>query len=83
MYPNYNMVENYPNMYPNNQIFFQNQLNQDERFFPGGFIAPLLLGGVAGYLIGERPNNYPYPYPYPYNYYYNNFYYPPYYNNYY
>ena len=51
----------------------------DERFV-GGIIAPLLLGGVAGYAIGQN-NNYSKPYmyytqPYPYYYpYYNPYYY--------
>ena len=51
----------------------------DERFV-GGLIAPLLLGGVAGYAIGQN-NNYGRPYmfytqPYPYYYpYYNPYYY--------
>lgn len=79
MYPTYNMVQSFPNMYRNDQYLYnnQNKMNQGDRFIPGGFIAPLLLGGLAGYAIAGRPNNYPYPYPY--NYYYNNFYYPPYY----
>lgn len=74
MYPNYNMVQSYPNMYRRNQNFYRNQRNiNGDRFIGGGLIAPLLLGGIAGYAIG-RPNYYPYPY----NYYYNNYYYPPY-----
>lgn len=80
MYPNYNMAQNSSNMYQNSPYFYdyQNRENEDERFIPGGFIAPFLLGGLAGYAIGGRPNN-NYPTVYPYNYYYNNFYYPPYY----
>ena len=42
--------------------------------FAGGIIAPLLLGGVAGYAIGQnsyRPYMY---YTQPYPYYYNNYY---------
>lgn len=75
MYPNYNMVQYYPNMYRRNQNFYRNQQNKyNDRLFPGNFIAPLLLGGIAGYAFG-RPNYYQYPY----NYYYNNFYYPPFY----
>ena len=64
----YNNYKQYPyTYYPRN----------DERF-AGGIIAPLLLGGVAGYAIGQNYNNarpmvfYPYnPYYYPYypNYY--------------
>ena len=56
----------------------------DERLIGGGLLAPLLLGGVAGYAIGQNNYNrpymfytqpyynyqpYPYPYYYPYNYY--------------
>lgn len=92
MYSNYNMVQNYPNMYPNNVSFDRNTgENIDERFFIGNALAPFLLGGIAGYAFGELPfnnnsnnqyfypNMYPYPYPYPYPYYQNNIYYPPYY----
>ena len=50
----------------------------DERFIGGGLIAPLLLGGVAGYAIGQNNyNNRPYMFyaqPY-YNPYYNPYYY--------
>ena len=44
---------------------------QNDERFSGGIIAPLLLGGVAGYAIGQNYNNgrpmvfYPRPY-YPY-----------------
>lgn len=56
-----------------------NYYNQD-RFIGPGFVAPLLLGGIAGYAIGNnRPYYYPYPYYYPSNpTYYNNFIYYPY-----
>lgn len=58
------------NEYRNNTM--SNSPN-DERFV-GGIIAPLLLGGVAGYAIGQNNNNgrpymyytQPYPYYYPY-----------------
>ena len=43
---NYN-IPNYPTYYNQN----------DERFIGGGIIAPLLLGGVAGYAIGQNYNN--------------------------
>lgn len=69
MYPyNYNMRTYNRNMYRN----YQN----DNRIFAGGFVAPLLLGGVAGYALGtnNRPNYY-YPQPYYYPMYYNNYYY--------
>lgn len=66
-YPNYNQ-------YRNTNI--SNNPN-DERFI-GGIITPLLLGGVAGYAIGQNNNyNRPYMYYTPYPYYY------PYYNPYY
>lgn len=69
MYPRYNMYRNYPNMYRN---------VQNDRLIGGGFIGPLLIGGLAGYAIG-RPNyssgNFFSPYPFYYPTYYNNFYY--------
>lgn len=77
----YNSIPPYDaNMYYN-QNFDRSSMSapQDDRFFGGGIIAPLLLGGVAGYAIGNnRPNNY---YPQPYipiqpPIYYNNYYYP-------
>lgn len=76
MYPNNNMNQYYQN-YSSNYQDYNNLYNnniQDDRMIDGGFLAPLLLGGVAGYLVG-RPNYYQYPY----NYNYNNFYYYPYY----
>ncbi len=81
MYPyNYNIPQYNRNMY-------RGVNNNDQRFIGGGFIAPLLLGGVAGYAIGNnnRPNYYPtpyyyqQPYYYPYNYSNNYYYYNPYY----
>ncbi len=73
MYSNYNMTQNYQNMYPAGQNFQNNFQNSgDERFIGGGLLAPFLLGGVAGYAIGGgRPNSNYYP---PYNYSYNNYY---------
>ena len=66
-------------MYRNTNPSISNNPN-DERFV-GGIIAPLLLGGVAGYAIGQNNNsnnNGPYMYytqPYPYYYpYYNPYY---------
>lgn len=49
-----------------------------DRFIGTGLLAPLFLGGVAGYAIGyNRPNNYSYPMPYQVPpIYYNNYYYP-------
>ena len=75
---NYNVPQYCGNMYR------QNMNNANDQRFVGGFFAPLLLGGVAGYAIGanNRPNYYyPQPYyyyPYP-TYYNNNYYYNPYY----
>ena len=71
---NYNIPQMNRNMYRGRNY-------QDQRFVGGGFLAPLLLGGVAGYAIGyNRPNYYQppmmyYQQPYP-TYYSNNYYYP-------
>lgn len=70
--PQYNQTTYYK---PNNYTKAQD----GDRFIGTGLLAPLFLGGVAGYAIGyNRPNNYGYPYP---MYqvppiYYNNYYYP-------
>lgn len=66
MYPRYNIYQN--------GNYMQNIRGNDDRFIGGGFFAPLLLGGLAGYAIG-RPNYPTGPYPYN-NFYYNNVYYP-------
>lgn len=73
MYPyNYNMNNFNRNMYRGNP--------NDDRFIAGGFIGPLLLGGVAGYALGNNRPNYYYPRPYYYPMYYNNnYFYNPYY----
>ena len=72
---NYNIPQYRQNMY-------RGIKNNDQRLIGGGFFGPLLLGGLAGYAIGNnRPNYYyprPYYYPYP-TYYNNNYYYNPYY----
>jgi len=64
------------------QNMYRNANNYDQRLIGGGIVAPLLLGGIAGYALGNnRPNYYypqPYYYPYP-TYYNNNYYYNPYY----
>ena len=68
MYPyNYNMYRMNRNMYSRNQ--------NDDRLIGGGFFAPLLLGGVAGYALGNNRPNYYYPQPYYYPMNYNNYYY--------
>ena len=79
MYSYNNLRQPVNNMYarPMNNKMNNKMYNSGDRFFGGGFVAPLLLGGVAGYAIGNnRPNYYPYPYPYPVPVYYNNYYYP-------
>lgn len=67
MYPKYNIPQSNQNMQSRRPQYPRN----DDRFFGGGFLAPFLLGGVAGSLV-TRPN---------YNYGYNNappiIYYPP------
>lgn len=71
---NYNIPQFRQNMY-------QHRNNNDQRFIGGGFVGPLLLGGIAGYAIGNNRPNYYYPrpyYPYP-TYYSNNYFYNPYY----
>lgn len=80
----YNSMPRYSNNMYYNKNNFQNP--NDDRLFAGGFIGPLLLGGVAGYAIGNNNNrpNYYYPQPYipvqPQPYYTNNYnYYYPYY----
>lgn len=88
MYTNYNIPQN-RNYKPTNYYRGQSlgttttYYNDGDRFFGGGFLAPFLLGGVGGYLIG-RPNQNsgyqqgpipvyfppqpaPYPYPMPYS----------------
>ena len=56
MYPRYNIpqygrnMQNYNRPRPQRPPYYGN----DDRFFGGGFIAPFLLGGIAGSLI--RPN---------------------------
>ena len=69
----------YPYNYNQSSIYTPAVVNtNDERFIGTGIIAPLLLGGVAGYAIGQNNyNNRPYMfYTQPYPYYYNNYYYP-------
>lgn len=73
MYPyNYNMYQMSKNI-----PIYRNQIRNinNNRFFPGGFIVPFLLGGLAGGAIANNRPNYYYPYP---NYYNNYYYYPSY-----
>lgn len=51
MYSNYNVAK-----YPNNMYNKSMYQNNDERF---GLIGPLLLGGLAGYAIGNNNYNVP------------------------
>lgn len=60
MYTNYNIPQkgyskpqnyNYSKNYSPNSVYY----NNDDRFIGGGFLAPFVLGGVGGYLLG-RPN---------------------------
>ena len=80
MYPyNYNMQG-----YPADSIYTPAiDPNESDERIVGGIVAPLLLGGVAGYAIGQNNNSnnhpymfYTYPYPYynPYSYYPYNYY---------
>lgn len=50
---NYNIPINSRNMYRNG-----------DRIFGGGFAVPFILGGIAGSVWNNRPNNF-YPVPYP------------------
>lgn len=78
MYPyNYNF-----NMYPNANMYRVNNNNNNDERFIGGLIGPLLLGGVAGYAIGQN-NNYNRPYMFYTTPYYNPYYMPYYPYNYY
>ena len=57
---NYNIHGNYPyNNYRSSNYDVTNYsttaYNDGDRFFGGGLLAPFLLGGVGGYLLG-RPN---------------------------
>lgn len=69
--PNYQTYPYQTDMVPQSNMVPQDkQGDNDERFFP--FLAPLLLGGLAGAAIarpwgyGGYPYPYPVPYPYPY-----------------
>lgn len=67
MYTNYNIPQNkcnYQRNYRNSGNSFDYGMNYNypttyynngDRFIGGGFLAPFLLGGVGGYLLG-RPN---------------------------
>lgn len=64
MYSRYNIPQYNYNMQRNIAYPMKGQMpvnySPNDRFFPGGFIAPFLLGGIAGSLI-TRPNYQPYP----------------------
>lgn len=56
---NYN-IPKYSRNIPYNYTTYSN----DDRFFGPSLVAPLLIGGIAGYAIGNNNNNRPF-YPYP------------------
>ena len=69
--------------YPSYDAYQYGYNTQNDDRFVGGLLAPLFLGGVAGYAIGYNRPNYnqgfvPYsaPYMYPAPMYTNNYYYP-------
>ena len=56
MYTNYNIPQNRNNYQKNYKNYpTTTYYNNGDRFIGGGFLAPFLLGGVGGYLVG-RPN---------------------------
>ena len=78
MYSNYNIPQYSRNMqsYSSPRYSTYSTPNNSDRFIGGGFVAPFLLGGIAGSLL-TRPNYpiyapgppigfYPPPRPYPY-----------------
>lgn len=69
MYPNYNIPQQRQSM-QSRRNYYSNRptSNGDRLFFGGGFLGPFLLGGLAGSLVGGRPN-YGYPPPPPIIYY--------------
>lgn len=75
MYTSYNIPQNSNNYQRNYRNYQTTYYNNGDRFIGGGFLAPFLLGGVGGYLVG-RPNynNQPIPVYFPPN----QPYYPPY-----
>lgn len=61
----------------NQNVYYQSQNSDDRLFFPGGFVVPFVLGGIAGSAL-SRPNyGYYQPTPWfqPYPAYYNNYFY--------
>ena len=79
MYTNYNIPQNryykLGNYYRSSPTTTTTYYQDGDRFFGGGFLAPFLLGGVGGYLLGRPnyqqgpipvyfpPQSMPYPYP--------------------
>ena len=58
MYNNYNIPQNNNNYQKNYKNYLTTTYyNNGDRFIGSGFLAPFLLGGVGGYLIG-KPNNF-------------------------
>lgn len=68
MYPNYNIPQQRQSMQSRRNFSYSPYRNNGDRFFGGGFLGPFLLGGIAGSLVGGRPN-YGYPPPPPIIYY--------------
>ena len=68
MYPNYNIPQQRQSMQSRRNFSHSPYRNNGDRFFGGGFLGPFLLGGIAGSLVGGRPN-YGYPPPPPIIYY--------------
>ena len=61
----------------NNNAYYPSRRNNDRLFFPGGFVVPFVLGGLAGSAL-SRPNYgyyQPTPWYQPYPTYYNNYFY--------
>ena len=78
-----NNMSGYNTVYPSNTTYSYPVDSQGDDRFVGGLLAPLFLGGVAGYAIGYNRPNYnqgfvpaPMPYPYQQPIYTNNYYYP-------
>ena len=57
MYSSYNIPQYNRNMQSyNTQRYYNSNSNNGDRFIGGGFVAPFLLGGIAGSLLTPRQN---------------------------